>query len=65
MNKWVQLTLVVLAVALIIYNSTILDFEDLTYGDSGVALIGIFCAVIGIVLVVILRLSKKVEDKLK
>ncbi len=65
MNKWVQLTLVLIAVALIIYNSTVLDFEDITYGDSGIALIGIFCSLIGIVLVLILRLSKKVEDKLK
>lgn len=64
MNKWVQLTLVLIAVALIIYNSTVLDFEDITYGDSGIALIGIFCSLIGIVLVLILRLSKKVEERI-
>ena len=36
MNKWVQLVLIVLAVALIIYNATVLDFEALTEGDSGI-----------------------------
>lgn len=64
MNKWVQLSLVLIAVALIIFNSTKLDFEDITYGDSGTALIGIFCSLIGIVLVLILRLSKKVEERI-
>ena len=64
MNKWVQLVLIVLAVALIIYNATVLDFEALTDGDSGVALIGIFCALIGIVLVLIVRFSKRIDDKL-
>ena len=55
--------LMALAIAVIVYNATILDFNDLLAKDSSIALIGILAAAIVIVLLGILLTSKAIEKK--
>ncbi len=57
--------LIVLSIGVIIYNSTLLDFENLLFGDSAIALIGILAATCVIVLLSILLISRKISDKSK
>ncbi|MGI9547313.1 MAG: hypothetical protein ACR2MM_08760 [Flavobacteriaceae bacterium] len=63
MNKSVTIVLIVLAILLIAYNVTLLDFENPFQGDSTVALIGILAALCAIVLLLIFITSKKIEKK--
>lgn len=63
MNKTVVIILIILAIILIAYNVTILDFEKPFEGDSIVALIGVFAALCAIVLLLIFITSKKIEKK--
>lgn len=55
--------LMALALAVIVYNSTLLDFNDLLAKDSSIALIGILAAAIVIVLLGILLTSKAIDRK--
>lgn len=57
--------LIVVAFALIVFNVTLLDFENPLEGDSLVALIGIAAALCAVFILLIFRMSKKIEDKLK
>ncbi len=57
--------LMVLAVVVIAYNVTVLDFENLIAGQSGIALIGILCAACVIVLLAILLTSRAISKKAK
>lgn len=57
--------LMVLAVVVIVYNITVLDFENLLAGQSGIALIGILCAACVIVLLAILLTSRAISKKAK
>jgi hypothetical protein len=57
--------LMVLAVVVIAYNITVLDFENLLAGQSGIALIGILCAACVIVLLAILLTSRAISKKAK
>ncbi len=50
---------------MIIINVLMLDFSQLFEGDSMVALIGIFAAICAMILVLILYLSKKIDQKTK
>ena len=63
MSKTISIILIVLAIVLIAYNVTMLDFDNLLQGDSVVALIGIFAALCAIVLLLIFMTSKKIEKK--
>tara|TARA_R110000868_G_scaffold224615_2_gene476742 strand:+ start:762 stop:965 length:204 start_codon:yes stop_codon:yes gene_type:complete len=65
MNKIVSALLIIIAVALITYNATLLDFNNLFKGDSIIALIGIVAALCAIVLMVIFMLSKKIQKKIE
>ena len=65
MNKTLYIILSVLALALIIYNITLLDFNNLFAGDSLIACIGIMASLCAIVLILIFATSKKIENKLK
>lgn len=56
---------IVIAIAISAYNFTLVDFSNPFEGDSGVALIAILAAFCGILLLAILHLSKKVEQKIK
>jgi hypothetical protein len=53
----------VFATALIIFNTTMLDFSNLFKGDSLVGLIGIMASVCAILILVIFRMSKAIQDK--
>jgi multisubunit Na+/H+ antiporter MnhB subunit len=52
-----------IAIILIAYNVTFLDFSNLIEGQSRVALIGIVTGACAILLVLILRTSKKIAKK--
>lgn len=57
--------LMLIAAAIIIYNFTLLDFNDILGDRSALALIGIICAICVIVLMAILLTSKAIEKKYK
>lgn len=64
MNKALVIILIVLAVALIAYNVTLVDFENILEGNSIIALIGIVASLCAIVLLLIYMTSKKIQDKI-
>lgn len=55
----------VVALVLIVYNATKINFEALFEGDSIIAIIAILALLCGIILLQILRLSKRVGQQLK
>jgi hypothetical protein len=55
--------LIVIAVGLIVYNSTFLNLEDTFSGDSKTALIGILASSIVVVLMIILLMSRAISEK--
>ena len=57
--------LIFLAVVLILVNIYLLDFNNPLEGDSMVALIGIAASFCAVLILLIFRMSKKIEDKLK
>ena len=61
--KIFTIILMVFATALIIFNTTMLDFSNLFKGDSLVGLIGIMASVCAILILVIFRMSKAIQDK--
>lgn len=63
--KIFTILLLVVAVALIIFNLSLLNFENPFEGDSLVALIGIIAAFCAVFILLIFRMSKKIEEKLK
>lgn len=58
-------SLIVIAVALIAYNFTFLNFDKIASGDSGTALVGILASSIVIVLMVILLMSRAIAEKVE
>lgn len=56
--------LVILALGLIVFNITLLDFNNIFEGDSMVALIGIAASLCAICILMIFRSSKLLEQKL-
>lgn len=54
-----------IAIVLMIYNATKINFDMLFQGESVVALITIFASLCAILLLQILRISKKIEKKSK
>lgn len=56
--------LVFLAIALIIFNITMLDFKNLFQGDSAVAFIGIAASFCAVLILLIFKMSKKIEEKM-
>jgi heme/copper-type cytochrome/quinol oxidase subunit 2 len=57
--------LIVLAIALIIFNISQLDFNKPFEGNSMVALIGIIASFCAVFILLIFKMSKKIEEKLK
>lgn len=57
--------LLALAFSLIVFNITQLDFNNLFSEDSLIALIGIVAAFCAIFILLIFKMSKSIEDKLK
>ncbi len=65
MNKTLSVILIILAVGLMAYNVTLVDFENPLQGDSTIALIGILASLCAVVLLLIFITSKKIEKKIK
>jgi len=57
--------LIVLAIALIVFNITLLDFGNLFKGDSLVGLIGILACFCAVFILLIFRMSKMIEEETK
>lgn len=51
----------IIAIALIAFNATKLNFDALLQGESATALITIFCSLCVVTLLQIFRISKKIE----
>ncbi|MEE9363976.1 MAG: hypothetical protein V3U92_15350 [Cellulophaga sp.] len=64
MSKIFTLIFIAIAIGLIAYNVTLVDFEKPFEGDSIVALIGITAALCAIILLLIFSTSKKIEKKI-
>lgn len=56
-------TLLAIAVGLIIFNITLLDFENLLEGNSLVALIGILASMCAVCILIIFRISKNIDER--
>ncbi|WP_373519739.1 hypothetical protein [Pricia sp.] len=65
MNKTLNIILILLALALMAYNVTMVDFQNPFEGDSTVALIGILAPLCAIALLLIFRTSKKIQRKIE
>ena len=63
--KYFTILVTLIAAGLIIYNATMLDFNTLFEGQSIIALITIFASLCAIAILQVLRMSKKVDQKLK
>ncbi len=59
--KILTLILSILAIGLVIFNSTKLNFEALLEGESFTAVITIIVSLCALILLQILRISKKIE----
>lgn len=57
--------IIALAVVLIGFNIRMLDFNHILEGDSLIALIGIIGILCAVVILLIFRLSKSIDEKLK
>ena len=57
--------LIVLAIGLIIFNLAMLDYNKPFEGNSMVALIGIIASFCAVFILLIFKMSKKIEEKLK
>jgi uncharacterized membrane protein len=57
--------LIVLAVALIGFNISLLDFSKPMDNNSEVALIGIVAALCAVFILIIFKMSKKIEEKIE
>jgi len=53
--------LIAFALGLIVFNITMLNFDDLLGGDSLIALIGIVASLCAICILLIFRMSKAIE----
>lgn len=56
--------LVILALGLIVFNITLLDFENPLKGNSMVAFIGIAASICAVLILLIFRMSKNIEEKM-
>ncbi len=56
-------TLIGLALALIVFNITLLDFNNLLEGNSLVALIGIIASLCAVCILLIFKIAKNIDEK--
>jgi len=56
--------LVVLAIGLIIFNISLLDFKNPLEGNSMIAIIGIAASFCAVLILLIFRMSKSIEEKM-
>lgn len=64
MNRTISIILILLALALIAYNVTLVDFAAPFQGDSTVALIGIMASMCAVILLLLYLTSKKIQKKI-
>ncbi|MHC5352652.1 hypothetical protein ACYSNX_00425 [Myroides sp. LJL115] len=55
----------IVILALIVFNITMLDFNNLFQGDSLIALIGIVALLCGICILLIFKMAKLIDSKVK
>lgn len=65
MNKVLLLILILLALGLIAFNVTMVDFSNPFEGDSFIALASIAAALCAIVLLLIFHASRKIQKKIE
>ncbi|MBT8299381.1 MAG: hypothetical protein HKP42_11775 [Maribacter sp.] len=65
MNKTFTVILIVLAILLIAYNVTLVNFNNPLEGNSIIALIGILASLCAIVLLLIFITSRKIKNKIE
>ena len=65
MNKILLIILLLLALGLIAFNVTLIDFEKPFEGESLIALIGILAALCAVVLLLIYQTSKRIQKKVE
>jgi len=65
MKKIWILVLIVLGLALIAYNVTLVDFENPLEGNSIIALSGVMASLCAIVLLLVYSTSKKIRKKME
>ena len=63
--KIFTLTLVIIALGLIIFNITLLDFQNIFEGESLIGLIGIAASICAICILIIFRMSQMIEERTK
>ena len=63
--KYLTVILTIIAIGLIFFNATKLNFNNLLKGESIIALITIIASCCAILLLQILRLSKRIEREAK
>lgn len=56
--------LVLIAVALLIFNITLIDFQNPFKGDSVVAFVGVVASFCAVLILLIFRMSKKIVEKM-
>lgn len=56
--------LVILALVLIVFNISLLDFNHPLEGNSMVACIGVAASICAVLILLIFRLSKNIEEKM-
>lgn len=64
MNKTLNIVLIVMALLLMAYNVTLIDFEKPFKGNSTIAIIGVIAPLCAILLLLIYRTSKKIQEKI-
>lgn len=61
--KYVIYIFIILALGLLCYNATLLDFDNLLSGNSKIAIIGVLASACVLLLMAILLLSKAIQKK--
>ncbi len=62
--KIVSIVLSIIAIGLIVFNITNIDFNNPFQGESTIALIEILAAVIALLILAIFTVSKRIEKKI-
>jgi hypothetical protein len=58
-------TLIAIALGLIIFNITLIDFSNPLEGNSLIALIGIIASLCAVCILIIFKMAKNIEEKTK
>jgi hypothetical protein len=56
--------LVLIAISLLIFNVTLIDFHNPFKGDSVIALVGVVASFCAVLILLIFRMSKKIVEKM-